>query len=313
MLVNQYLDQAIAFAAKTNYTDNLKLEGVGFVNNSFYTTFKSIAITKDEQGVWKLELPQVPVGIGASEGVSTLVLRDDKNKQCWLLPNTILYDRPTIKWCNNEMKQSSFILVGNGSNDDSEINYIKNTFQCNADVWLFWPRNPILLEKMLICNPYLSYNERNCEAIFIGNYENQVQSKFRETSTDWNSVIEEFHNTKGSNHKFTPEEYLNKIRKSKFGLCLRGFGSKCHREVELMAFGTVPLITDEVSINSYIEPPIENKHYIHVKNPEDLKQKIENITESQWEIMSKSCSSWYMKNIHSDNFFRKTINHIIYS
>ena len=80
MLVNQYLDQAIAFAAKTNYTDNLKLEGVGFVNNSFYTTFKSIAITKDEQGVWKLELPQVPVGIGASEGVSTLVLKDDKNK-----------------------------------------------------------------------------------------------------------------------------------------------------------------------------------------------------------------------------------------
>ena len=80
MLVNQYLDQAIAFAAKTNYTDNLKLEGVGFVNNSFYSTFKGIEITKDEQGVWKLELPQVPVGIGASEGVSTLTLRDDKNK-----------------------------------------------------------------------------------------------------------------------------------------------------------------------------------------------------------------------------------------
>ena len=80
MLVNQYLDQAIAFAAKSNYTDNLKLEGVGFVNNSFYTTFKGIAITKDENGLWVLTLPQVPVGIGASEGVSTLVLRDDKNK-----------------------------------------------------------------------------------------------------------------------------------------------------------------------------------------------------------------------------------------
>lgn len=80
MLVNQYLDQAIAFAAKTNYNENIKLEGIGFVSNSFYTTFKGIAITKDEQGVWKLELPQVPVGIGASEGVSTLVLKDDKNK-----------------------------------------------------------------------------------------------------------------------------------------------------------------------------------------------------------------------------------------
>jgi len=80
MLVNQYLDQAIAFAAKTNYTDNIKLDAIGYVNNSFYTTFKGIAITKDETGLWKLELPQVPVGIGANEGVSTLVLKDDKNK-----------------------------------------------------------------------------------------------------------------------------------------------------------------------------------------------------------------------------------------
>ena len=80
MLVNQYLDQAIAFAAKTNYTDNLKLEGIGFVSNSFYTTFKGIAITKDESGLWKLTLPQVPVGIGASEGVSTLVLKDSTGK-----------------------------------------------------------------------------------------------------------------------------------------------------------------------------------------------------------------------------------------
>ena len=79
-LVNQQLDQAIAFAAKTNYTDNIKLDGIGYVNNSFYTTFKGIAITKDETGLWKLELPQVPVGIGANEGVSTLVLKDDKNK-----------------------------------------------------------------------------------------------------------------------------------------------------------------------------------------------------------------------------------------
>ena len=79
MLVNQYLDQAIAFAAKANYTDNLKLEGIGFVNNSFYTTFKGIAITREEAGLWKLTLPQVPIGIGASEGVSTIVLKDAQN------------------------------------------------------------------------------------------------------------------------------------------------------------------------------------------------------------------------------------------
>ena len=77
MLVNQYIDQAIAFAAKSNYTDNIKLEGVSFVNNSFYTTFKNLSPVKDEQGLWKIQLPQVPVGIGVSEGISTLQFKDD--------------------------------------------------------------------------------------------------------------------------------------------------------------------------------------------------------------------------------------------
>lgn len=48
-LVNNYLQDAIAVAAKTNYTDNLKLEGIASVNNSFYTTFKSLVIASDEQ------------------------------------------------------------------------------------------------------------------------------------------------------------------------------------------------------------------------------------------------------------------------
>jgi len=80
MLVNQYIDQAIAFAAKTNYKENASLEGVGFVNNSFYTTFKDIAISKDESGLWKLTLPQVPVGVGANEGISTLQLKNNQNQ-----------------------------------------------------------------------------------------------------------------------------------------------------------------------------------------------------------------------------------------
>lgn len=78
MLVNQYIDQAVAFAAKSNYTDNIKLEGVSFINNSFYTTFKNLSPVKDEQGLWKIQLPQVPVGIGVSEGISTLQFKDDK-------------------------------------------------------------------------------------------------------------------------------------------------------------------------------------------------------------------------------------------
>jgi len=52
------------------------LDGISYVNNSFYTTYKAIAITPDEQFTWKVTLPQIPVGIGANEGISTLIIKD---------------------------------------------------------------------------------------------------------------------------------------------------------------------------------------------------------------------------------------------
>ncbi len=92
MLANQYIDQGIAFAAKTNYTDNLKLEGISFVNNSFYITFKNLAISKDEKNLWKVTLPQIPVGVGYSEGISTVQLKDDQG----------LISRPCIPLTQNQ-------------------------------------------------------------------------------------------------------------------------------------------------------------------------------------------------------------------
>lgn len=78
-LINQYLDSGIALAAKKNYTDNYQLEGVGFINNSFYSTFKGLAITKDEQFLWRFTLPQLPIGIGSVDGISRVVFKDDQN------------------------------------------------------------------------------------------------------------------------------------------------------------------------------------------------------------------------------------------
>lgn len=76
MLVNSWLNDAIALAAKTNYTDAVRLDGIGYVNNAFYTTFKGLAPVKDEKNLWKVTLPQVPVGVGVNEGISTLQLKD---------------------------------------------------------------------------------------------------------------------------------------------------------------------------------------------------------------------------------------------
>ena len=75
-LANSYLNDGVALAAKQCYKDNIQLEGIGFVNNSFYTTFKGIVVSKDENFVWKITLPQIPVGIGRNEGVSTLKFKD---------------------------------------------------------------------------------------------------------------------------------------------------------------------------------------------------------------------------------------------
>jgi hypothetical protein len=75
-LINQYIEEGIAVAAKQNYKENIQIEGIGFVNNSFYTTFKGLAVTKDENFIWKFTLPQIPLGIGRNEGIETIKFKD---------------------------------------------------------------------------------------------------------------------------------------------------------------------------------------------------------------------------------------------
>lgn len=79
-LVNRYIEEGIAVAAKQNYKENGAIEAVAYINNGFYTTFKGIAVTKDENFLWKVTLPQIPLGIGYSEGVSTMVFKDSSGQ-----------------------------------------------------------------------------------------------------------------------------------------------------------------------------------------------------------------------------------------
>jgi hypothetical protein len=178
--------------------------------------------------------------------------------------------------------------------------------------WIFWPRVPKLLEEILNKKGILAYETREIESIFVGNYENDVQEKYR-SNEQWDQVISEFHCTKGFAKKFTHEEYLLKLRNSRYGLCLRGFGRKCHREVELMAFGTVPIITPYVSIESYNDPLKENIHYISVNDPSEVTTKIQNISKEEWNEMSNACYEWYKRNINSSNCWNTMIKSILYN
>jgi hypothetical protein len=276
---------------------------------------------------WVLKIPKQPIqGLGRHNNDSyrelPLLMKlqnkdvdikfDEKTIHCWIEPNILTYDRPTLEWCNQEIATSSLMLLGNGDVKVEGQHLKYKMSKLNIKPWIFWPRKPMLLEKVLKMKGILNYNERENESIFIGNFENSVQEKFRKTTDSWDSVLTEYHCTKGQQHKFSHEEYLLKLRGSRYGLCLRGYGSKCHREVELMAFGTVPIVTPEVTVSSYMEPLIENTHYILVKSPEELNKKITNIDEEQWTKMSSACYEWYQRNVHSKNCWKNMIEHILY-
>jgi hypothetical protein len=70
--VNQWLNDAIALAARKNYTDSIQIDGVAYVNNSFYTTFKSLPVVSENLTTYAISLPVIPVALGKNEGVATL-------------------------------------------------------------------------------------------------------------------------------------------------------------------------------------------------------------------------------------------------
>lgn len=80
-LVANYLNDAVAFAAQTNYKNNLAIEGISYVNNSFYTTYKALPVSADEQFLWKITLPEIPIGIGENYGCETLIFKDSLSNQ----------------------------------------------------------------------------------------------------------------------------------------------------------------------------------------------------------------------------------------
>ena len=274
---------------------------------------------------WTLKIPKQPqegIWRHANDSFRELALLYKKNNSdvnielidnghCWLGNHILLYDRPTQEWFNQDLVNSSLILLGNGHiNKEGQILKQNNL---NVKPWIFWPRRPFIIEKYLSNNKIKLHSERTIESIFIGNIENSVQNQYRNNNVSWENVLDVYHCTQGTQHKFTQLQYLEQLANAKYGLCLRGYGSKCHREVELMALGTVPIITEMVSIDSYMDPPEENIHYIRCNDPENLKQIISKISVEQWTIMSKNCYIWYEKNVHSKNSLKNVLKNILYN
>ena len=90
-LVNQWLNDAIGLAVKKNYTDSIQMDGVAYVNNSFYTTFTNLDINAEtvDTVTYSIDLPVIPYALGRNEGVATLQFVGEKKTSQTAIPLSI--------------------------------------------------------------------------------------------------------------------------------------------------------------------------------------------------------------------------------
>jgi hypothetical protein len=205
----------------------------------------------------------------------------------------LLYDRPTNEWrlaAPVEEREWKFALFGNPKPTEK------------GSAWTFWPRRPTLVEEIL---PTKSWDDRVAGPVFYGKTENLVQERRRKG--DWESVCEEWIMVKGDTpHSLTQSEYLERLAGARFGLCLPGYGMKCHREIECMAMGCVPIVSKGVDMDSYAVPPVLGVHYLLVEKPEDVEAAVASIDRAGWEAMSAACRDWWKANASCEGSFRLT-------
>ena len=170
--------------------------------------------------------------------------------------------------------------------------------------WTYWPKRPELVEEMALAS-LEGGGPRKPGLIFMGRMENKVQEK-RRTTAAWSSACTEWHMVQGSaTYPFTQSEYLQKLSQYRFGLCLPGYGFKCHREVECMAVGCVPVCSEGVDMDSYASPPVEGVHYIRVKTPEEAAA-VASMSDADWQKMSEACRAWWKENCSCEGSFQLT-------
>ena len=227
--------------------------------------------------------------------------KEDPSLTHCFLGDVLLYDRPTWAWLNKASdKEKDYSLCLAGNPDPSE--------KPRAKPWIFWPREPRLVEEMAKI-PRKSYEARQDTMVFYGRIENADQGQWRQDISGWKMACAKFSMQQGKEpYTLKPREYLEALQNSKYGLCIRGYGPKCNREIELLAMGTVPVVTNGVDISDYAEPLIDGTHVLCVSDHEDAMQKICKISEEKWAEMSEAGFQWWKRNCSVEGSWETTRN-----
>jgi hypothetical protein len=228
---------------------------------------------------------------------------DAATSQVWLdgPGKILLYDRPTMEWLRTAPPSEQlwqYALFGNPAPP-------KDAGKPSSP-WIFWPRRPALVEAAVARGLADAPFEQRKGLVFYGRSENAIQED-RRSRHNWAPACDEFVHVAGeSKYPFTQEEYLEKLAGARFGLCLAGFGLKCHREVECMAMGCVPIVAPEVDMTSYAEPPQEGIHFFRAQTPEAAAAAVAATGPEMWAAMSAACKAWWQRNASVEGSWRTT-------
>jgi hypothetical protein len=230
------------------------------------------------------------------------IVEDKHAHHVWLhgIGNTLLYDRPTYEWLEQsppDERKYKMALFGNPAPPSGST----------SKSWSFWPRRPAIVEEMSTTTaPATPFGERQQTLVLYGRIENATQKKRR--PMNWAAACSEFVMPVGGDkaYPFSQREYLEKLTEAKFGLCLPGYGWKCHREVECMAMGCVPIVSPDVDMANYAQPPVKDVHYFVAATPEDARRLATTTDEETWAKMSAAGRDWWKENCSCDGMWALT-------
>jgi hypothetical protein len=244
-----------------------------------------------------------------------VLIAQSRDGHCWLSPNIMLYDRDDASSIDSRVANATLVLVGNGNAQEMAESFRDASGRApTVSPWTYWPRHPAAIENYMAACLRKTYSERGTLSTFIGNCENAVQLQHRQLHDGCRQAVEKFIMTYSARAQYTlsQDEYIKAMSDSKFGLCTSGYGSKCNREMECLALGTVILATNDVETDSFLEPLVEGLHFLRVDGADDIKRVTDTMSAHDWDAMSVAGVEWYMRNVHGKRSHATTLSRVLF-
>jgi len=177
----------------------------------------------------------------------------------------------------------------------------------NTHPWNFWVRD---LDAYDIVRNELPTIDKKIESVFSGTIRGDQHERFK-----WKGSTEVFSFRGATHYKKTNRlrndivDYYRLLASAKFGLCPVGDQGFCQREIETIGLGTIPVFTPGTEY-CYHEPMVEDVHFIYAENPEEMKYKINNMSEEKRQWMVQNGQEYYKRRLSPEGLWSSVLETI---